>query len=300
MKILLTGGSGFLGSYLTELLTKQGDEIVNFDISNGDDIRNYENLENVCPSDIDAIIHIAAIANLNLYDLDKNIGYQININGTRNIIKLAEKLSVPIYFGSTCCCYGHNANGLNYEDKEIQPAEEYAESKKISEKDITDSRAKTGLKHVNMRFCTFFGSNKMRGALLAGIFIESIYKNKPINIYDDGLQKRCYGHVSQVARGICTIVHSNTDFDTINIAPSTPYSVWDVLTKIRIETLKYPEFPRTITLNMTDGRGSSDFNQDSVDNTRLKSLGWDEEMNFDEIVTDCVSSFVENGYKWIA
>lgn len=330
MGVLITGSSGFLGSKLVELFNKKGVNVAGFDILAGNDITKsveiYQVIEdfnakyscdtanNATTTDnatttcdkIDSIIHLAAVSNLNHFANDNHTGHKINVIGTQNIINAAEYYNIPVLFASTCCIYGNNAGltDVNIETGPVNPTEPYARSKLVSEGDLNKSRKNTGLKHVSMRFCTFFGSQQMRGALAPGVFITKLYNGEPININGDGLQRRCYGHYSLVINGIMTIWENrhNNEYDIINVAPNERYSVWEIITEILKNIRKHPDLFSTngIKLITCKGRGNEEFDQLPVNNNRLRDIGWNgPEYSFQDNIKDCVESFIKNGCKWV-
>ena len=109
MKIAITGSTGFLGKRLCTQLNELGHTTFGYDISEGYDICNFEQLEEfVKKCTPDTIIHLAAIADLNIFQRNPEIGEKINIIGTNNILKVCNLHKVRMLFASTCCAYGNN------------------------------------------------------------------------------------------------------------------------------------------------------------------------------------------------
>ena len=168
MRIIITGGTGFLGKRLCRKLIKNNHEIQSYDIIDGYDILNVEQLEKSF-NDFkpDSIIHLAACADLNIFRDKPEISYKINVIGTRNILGLCKKYNSRLLFASTCCCYGNNDTHPSDETSPTCPTEPYAKSKKESELEIL----KVGLPHCCMRLATFYGP-EMRPALAPAIFFR--------------------------------------------------------------------------------------------------------------------------------
>ena len=106
MKVIVTGAKGFLGKKIFNKLKKKGHTILSYDIVDGQDILNNQQLEKTiidfCPN---TIIHLAACADLNIFAKKPDISYKINVIGTKNILNLCQKYNVRLLFASTCCCY---------------------------------------------------------------------------------------------------------------------------------------------------------------------------------------------------
>ena len=178
MKIIVTGGTGFLGKQVMTQLIKRNHEVFNYDIVEGCDILNKTQIESVIQSfQPTTMIHLAACSDLNIYRDKPEISYRINVIGTRNLLQLCENYSIRLLFASTCCCYGNNHCHPSDETSPLAPTEPYAKSKQQSEKDIVA----VGLPHCCMRLATFYGP-EMRAALAPAVFLDKAHKNETIQI----------------------------------------------------------------------------------------------------------------------
>ena len=286
MKILITGSHGFLGTLLVKDLHEKHD-LLCYDIINGDDITDPVRLrsafQNFKPQ---TVIHLAAVSNLNLYHEDHNLGYKINITGTRNILNLCQEFHSRLLFASTCCCYGNNGIHPSDETSPLTPTEPYAQSKEISEKDVQQA----GLPHCCMRFATFYGPN-MRGSLSQGIFIDKIYRQEKIEIHGTGLQTRTYTYVDDIVKGIIAILESAPQYTVINITDDTPYSVLDTI-RLLEKTMK-----KKAQIKFIKDRSFQILKED-ISNQRLRSLGWKPETRYAEGLEKSYQFYLNNGGKW--
>lgn len=189
MKILVTGSEGFLGKWIAR--TRGEHKIVPFDSSLGDDVRSIGSVQQKMEG-VDAVIHAAAIADLNQSAANPGINFAVNIAGTEVIAAEAANRGVPVLFISTCCTYGNQQPaGLGTVPV---PTELYAWSKLAGEAIVF------GHNPANMaaRIPTLYGPG-MRPALFIYRAIDAIAKGEPVTIHGSGKQTRQYGYVEDVA-----------------------------------------------------------------------------------------------------
>ena len=146
MKYIVTGGMGFFGSIMTEYLIDQGHDVLVIDFMLDSrlvskynykqlDIENYDLFESACRSfgNIDGIFHIAAI--LGHDHANKHKLFPSNVEGTRNVMKIASSLNIPkVVFTSTNCVYGAGCDSVVDENYPANPIEDYGRSKLDAEK----------------------------------------------------------------------------------------------------------------------------------------------------------------------
>lgn len=271
MKIIVTGGTGFLGKRLCRKLKDCNHEIMSYDIVDGYDILNTSQLKRIFDSfKPDTIIHLAACADLNIFAKKPEISHKINVIGTRNILKLCNETKVRLLFASTCCCYGNNNTHPTNEDSPTCPTEPYAKSKKASEKDILE----TGLPHCCMRLATFYGP-EMREALAPAIFLDKAHKKETIRIHGSGKQTRTMTYVDDIVSGIITIAESEPKYTIINITTEEITSVNDMIKHAKNLTGNDVE-----CVNVEDRDGQ--ILEEIIHSKRLQSLGWKWETSFVE------------------
>lgn len=204
-KILVTGGAGYVGSVLCDILLQNNYEVVCLDrfffgfesISNlkqnsnfsyvKDDIRWFDPnlLKNVF-----CVIDLASLSNDPSGELDSAKTMEINYAGRVRVAKLAKSMGVERYFlASTCSAYGFNENICNEESK-INPLTTYAKASTLAEKEIlnlADSKFCTTV----FRFATVYGlSKRMRFDLVVNRMTLSLFKNRTISVDGGGKQGR--------------------------------------------------------------------------------------------------------------
>jgi nucleoside-diphosphate-sugar epimerase len=287
MKIIVTGGTGFLGKRLCRKLKENKHSIFSYDLVDGYDILNNEQLEKTfIDFNPDTIIHLAACADLNIFAKKPEISYKINVIGTRNILKLCQKYNARLLFASTCCCYGNNDTHPTDETSPTCPTEPYAKSKKESEKDIL----KVGLPHCCMRLATFYGP-EMRAALAPAVFLDKAHKNETIQIHGSGKQTRTMTYVDDIVSGIVAIAESEPTYAIVNVTTEEITSVMDMIRHAKNITGNNVK-----CINVEDRDGQ--IHEEMIYSKRLQSLGWKWETTFEEGMVKSYDYYKNNNNEW--
>jgi nucleoside-diphosphate-sugar epimerase len=207
MKILITGGFGFVGSKLLDILTNRYDlDITVIDnLLSGDnlnykvhfiegDIRNRNVMDKLIPQ-FDTIIHLAAIVGEPACIINPDFAYNINVQGTRNILSAMTKHQ-RIIFTSTSSVYGNRPNELVTEESIPLPINNYAQHKYISELDIQYS----GKDYIILRPVTAFGiTQRIRLDLLVNTLIYEGLSYGRIEVFEPSIMRPII-HVNDFAR----------------------------------------------------------------------------------------------------
>ena len=274
MKILVTGSEGFLGKILSKKLLLEGHEIIPYDISLGKDILDFKQLYEDM-SNCDVCIHLAAIADLYIAEVNPELTLKINVKATEKLIQFANELDVRILFSSTVCAYGNNGEDICTESSPLAPTEIYAKSKVEAEKMFYNDLEK----HSILRLATFYGPN-MRESLAVSVFINSILNGKEIRIHGNGLQTRCYTHVEDICSGIITVLNSKTN-GIFNISTEEETSVNELvnlISKITGNEIK--------TTYVNDRFGQ--IVRSKIGSEKLRKLGWKPKFNLELGLLECV------------
>lgn len=220
MKVLVTGSEGFLGSWIA---AKAGPhQVIPFDSTLGDDIRSLGSVEQKMDG-CDAVIHAAAVADLNESARNPGINFAVNIAGTEVVSSVAAKKRIPVLFVSTCCVYGNQQPaGLGTVPV---PTELYAWSKLAGEAIIRGANPHNRI----ARMPTLYGP-RMRPALFIYRVIDAVAKGEVVRIHGDGRQTRQYGYVEDVASLLWWQLES--DKQILNLNPREATSCNDVVTMV--------------------------------------------------------------------
>lgn len=229
LNILVTGGAGYIGSHVVEILVKKKYNVFIFDnLITGHkklinkkakfikgDIKNLNRLSEVIKNfNINSIIHLAAYLNVSEAEKNKKKYYKNNIIGTLNLVKACKNSEVRnIIFSSSCSVYG-NVNGSVKETTKTNPQGYYAYTKLKSEKIIKHYSKKLNYNYFILRYFNVAGASESgkigqiessHGQLIKNLAITSLKKNPKVNIYGndyntrDGTCIRDYIHVSDLA-----------------------------------------------------------------------------------------------------
>jgi len=259
---MVTGSKGFLGKSVIHLLKEYNWDIVHFDLQDGDDILDYQQVisklqnSNLC-------IHLAAVADVYDAEADAERCQMINVEGTRNIAKACVDTDVRLLFISTVCAYGNNGNLVQTEDSPLAPTEIYAETKAEAESILSSIE---NLDYRIIRPATFYGSG-MRDTLAIQRFINASKNGRKIEIHGNGTQTRCYTHVDDVALSIMILSELWPDDIVYNVANPQPTSVIELVEMIRQVSGENLEIQ-----HVEDRRGQIFCS--SIDVSKMKSLGW--------------------------
>jgi nucleoside-diphosphate-sugar epimerase len=219
--VLITGGAGFFGSKLTEILLNLGYNVTVYDklmfgnlgcekfLNNENyklvisDITNYEDMENeIIKNDI--VFHMAALVGENICKSNKDSVYKINTDATKFIVDTCNKYDKKIVFFSTCSNYGKTSEIVS-EQSELNPLGLYSDSKIESENYII----KNSNNYLIARCSTLFGvSHRMRYDLTINQFIYEIFKGGKISVYGESAW-RPYIHVDDACNIIIQLLDKN-------------------------------------------------------------------------------------------
>lgn len=227
MKILVTGGSGFIGKRLMEKLTDLGHEVENFDFINGQDIRDYEHVERAVKGK-DMVFHLAAVADLNWAREHPIETMDINVTGTTQMAVACARHNVFLNYASTCCVYGNQETHPSNEKSQPNPTEIYACSKLAGEYVILGYHRLYNLKHNILRFATIYGPG-MREALATYIFLKQAIKGEPFTIHGDGTQTRTLTYVDDLIDSCVAVVNKGIENEIINLTTEEEVSVLDII-----------------------------------------------------------------------
>lgn len=216
MRILVTGGAGYVGSLLSRKLLAKGYQVrvmdalwygkqsisdclthKNFELVE-EDIRNLTSTVRAM-KDVDAVVHLASIVGMPASSIEPRTSEEINYLATKNIAELCQLHGIGTYiFASTCSVYGSQPEKIITEKSKTSPLDYYAKQKFLSERAIGWLNTAPTI----LRFGTLFGlSPRMRFDLVINLFIAKALQEKEITVFG-GNQYRPFLHVEDAADSI--------------------------------------------------------------------------------------------------
>jgi len=228
-KVLVTGGSGFIGKEIVKELLKRGLEVNVFDL-NDSKIKgaNYYqgsvlDMEATSKAMLgcDYVIHMAAILGVSKSTYAPVECLDVNILGTRNVLRCCSIHNVKkVLFPSSSEVYGEPVKIPVTEDTLLQPKSEYGVSKYVSEEYFKAYRIQYGLDYTIVRYFNVYGEEQTHGWVMAK-FANNAILGRPLQIFGDGSQVRAFCHVKDAAYAtVEALLNQKANSHTINIGNS--------------------------------------------------------------------------------
>ena len=271
MKMIVTGGAGFIGSHLVDRLLAEGHEVVvvdNFDpyysrafkesnlrtaLSNGRcrlaefDIRDSSAVHGLVTRERPgAILHLAARAGVRPSIESPSLYTEVNVMGTVHWLEAASKLEPRPRFvlASSSSVYGDRSDAPFRESDPVDlPVSPYAATKKACELLAHAFHHLHGLPVTALRFFTAYGPRN-RPDLAIAKFTRLIDEGKPIPVFGDGTTKRDYTYVADIVDGIVRAVERCEDYRIYNLGNATPVSLAEMIEVIGRSLGKVPKIDR--------------------------------------------------------
>ena len=312
MRILVTGGAGFVGSHLCERLVSQGHHVTAIDdLTTGrasnlailegianftfikDSILNTETL-NPLVKDADYVFHLAAA--VGVFNIVNNplASLLTNIRGTENVLEAAHRSRTPVFLTSSSEVYGKNlSDSLKETDDRILGSPvtlrwSYSEAKAIDESLAYAYFIEKELETRIVRFFNTVGPRQLGAyGMVVPRFIKSALTNAPIVIYGNGNQTRCFAHVYDVIDAVMASAFAeNTIGKVINIGNDFEISINELANRIIVETNSKSEIIY-MPYEEAYGHGFEDMER-RVPNIDLISqlVGWKPQRGLSTIITD--------------
>jgi UDP-glucose 4-epimerase len=243
MKILMTGGAGFIGHHLVKRLSQAGYEVHVFDIKPLNIMPECsaslrmtvgsildERLVDSMVREADMVIHLAGIAEPQRYVTQPKATMSVNLRGSLTVVDSAVLHQIPIIFASTSEVYGRNPSVPWSEtaDRVLGKVQDsrwcYSSSKAAVEHYLHACRQEDGLDFVTVRLFNVYGPG-LTGRVISN-FIERALTGESLEVHGDGSQVRCFVYVRDVVDAVEKILHSQKFAgETYNIGNPAPVTI---------------------------------------------------------------------------
>jgi len=312
MKILVTGGAGFIGSHLCERLVSEGHSVTAIDNFSTGRTSNLDSLVgslsfslvegsildsaklNQLINKSDYVFHLAAavgVFNIVNHPLDS---LMTNIRGTENVLEAAHASGIPVFITSSSEVYGKNvSNSLKETDNRILGSPitlrwSYSEAKAIDESLAYAYFIEKQLETRIVRLFNTVGPRQLGAyGMVVPRFVSAALANEPITIYGDGSQTRCFAHVYDVVDAVIALAFAkNTIGKVINIGNDFEISINALAKKVIDETGSKSKVVH-VPYEKAYGEGFEDMER-RVPNIELinKLVGWAPKRDLAKMISD--------------
>jgi UDP-glucose 4-epimerase len=317
MRVLVTGGAGFIGSHLADALIARGDQVValdnfstgstanikhitkNFEIIDGD-IRNTE-LINDTIKDVDLVFHMAAALGVNTILESPLESISTNIAGSEVVLNAAANYKKRILIASTSEIYGKNPKQpLNESDDRIVGSPQkirwsYSDAKAIEEAMAFSLNQDKGLKVTTARLFNTVGPRQSaQYGMVVPRFVKAAINNESINIYGDGTQSRVFCHVQDAIEALLTLVGTDKTINEVYNVGGTGEITIKQLAETIIKQTNSKSTIEYIPYEKAYAPGFEDMQRRVPDISKLKeAIKWQPQRDLTQIIAD-VASHITN------
>jgi dTDP-glucose 4,6-dehydratase len=314
MRILVTGGSGFIGSNFIKLVLKKHSNytIINLDkltyAGNPDNLLDLKkeprylfikgdicdkNIVNKTAARVDAIVNFAAETHVDRSILDPEAFINTNIRGTYTLLEAAKKFRVKRYLQvSTDEVYGSISGGSFTEKSPLNPSSPYSASKASADMLVNSYYTTFKLPVMITRSSNNFGPYQYPEKFIP-LFLTNAMENKACPLYGDGKNVRDWLYVSDNCEAIDLVLNKGKIGEVYNISSGNEVSN----IKLAEQILRSARKPRTLIRKITDRKGHD--RRYSLDSTKLRrELSWRPKAGFKEALEETLNWYRDNQWWW--
>jgi len=315
VRYLITGGAGFIGSHLSDELLERGHDVhVLDDLSTGslENIRHLksepgfehtiESVENApvvaeLVDAADAVYHLAAAVGVQLIVESPVRTIETNVHGTEVVLAQADRQKTPVFIASTSEVYGKSADLPYREDGDltlgptVKGRWSYACSKMLDEFLAIAHWKERRLPTVIGRLFNTVGPRQTaRYGMVVPNFVGQALSGRPITVYGDGNQQRCFCHVSDVVRALADLMDRDDVYgEVFNIGSQHEVRIMELAEKVKEATASSSEI-KLVPYDEAYEEGFEDMQRRIPDTTRIKDrIGWEPTKSLEEILGDVIA-----------
>ncbi len=315
MKILITGGAGFIGSHLAERFVADGHSVVVLDNLSTGSLDNIEGLKDrrafeciigsVRDASLvhelvqacDVTVHLAAAVGVRLI-LDKpSLSIHTNVNGTENVLHAASSQKKLVIIASTSEVYGKSKRMPFNENDDLVLGStanlrwSYACAKALDECMALSYSQEKKLSAIIVRLFNTTGPRQTgHYGMVLPAFVNQALKREPITVYGTGQQSRCFAHVADVVESLVRLMNTPTAVgEVFNIGSDQEISIEDLARKVK-EATGSPSVIQKLPYKEVYGAGFEDMARRVPDVTKLQRfIGYRPMTTLDQIIADVIA-----------
>ena len=307
MKVLITGGAGFIGSHLTDAFVKRGDTVTiidNFSTGTADNLKSFAQViegdirdaslidKHVAQSDL--VMHMAAalgVKNIMENPLD---AISTNLGGSEILLKSVTRHQKRTFIASSSEVYGKNPKQpLSETDDRVIGAPQnfrwtYSDAKALEEAVATIMHQQHQLPVTTLRFFNTVGPRQTGTyGMVLPRFVKAAKENQPLQVHGDGSQSRTFGHIADAIDAVFALIDNDKSIgEVFNIGGQGEVTIKDLAQKVIAQTNSKSEI-EYIPYKEAYGAGFEDMQRRVPDLTKIKNLtGWQPKRDLTQIITD--------------
>ena len=317
MRVLITGGAGFIGSHLADAIIGRGDEVIvldNFSTGSRENIQHLADKIEVIDGDIrnvdlvnevtkkaDLVFHMAAALGVNTILESPLESMSTNITGSEVVLRAAAEHNKRIIIASTSEIYGKNPKQpLNETDDRVVGSPQkirwsYSDAKAIEEAMAVALHGAMNLQVTTVRLFNTVGPRQTgRYGMVVPRFVEAALKNQPLMVYGDGTQSRVFCHIGDAVAAILTLAAiDRTIGDVYNVGGIGEITIEDLATQVVTQThsqsiIEYLPYERAYPA------GFEDMQRRVPDITKItQTIGWQPRLDLHDVIADVAAEFTK-------
>jgi UDP-glucose 4-epimerase len=321
VRFLITGGAGFIGSHLADELLERGDQVhILDDLSTGsiDNLRHLKGrpgfeytIDSAANAPIvaelvdsaDVVFHLAAAVGVQLIVESPVRTIETNVHCTEVVLAQASKKKKPVFIASTSEVYGKSADLPYREDGDltlgatIKGRWSYACSKAIDEFLAIAHWKERKLPTVIGRLFNTVGPRQTgRYGMVVPNFVTQALADRPLTVYGDGTQRRCFCHVADVVRALADLMRREDVYgEVFNIGSDSEIEIRQLAERV-VEMTGSPSEITLVPYDVAYEEGFEDMQRRIPDTTKIyEQIGWRPTRSLDEILADVIDEHRAGG-----
>lgn len=307
MKVLITGGAGFIGSHLTDAFVKRGDKVTIIDNFSTGTANNLKSFAKIIDGDIrdaalidqlvskaDLVMHMAAALGVKNIMENPLEAISTNLGGSEVVLKAVTRHNKRTFIASTSEVYGKNPKQpLSETDDRVVGAPQnwrwtYSDAKALEEAVATIMHKEKGLPVTTLRFFNTVGP-RQTGAygMVLPRFVAAAKKNEPLIVHGDGFQSRVFGHVSDAVDAVFSLIENDKSIgEVFNIGGQGEITIKELAEKVIAQTNSKSEI-QYIPYKEAYGAGFEDMQRRVPNIAKIKEFtGWEPKRDLTQIISD--------------